>query len=277
MATSLHGGSSLPFQGKPSIAAQGKPTQRVDEVNAEGLPSVEEIADFNQELLELRTAKNQQELEGVRKKKSATGLLGRMKEVQKVALSQILVQSKRSTGKTSKQPGLPAEIAALPKDHPIRQQWERGCQQRLDGASIESAPPTIKVDLFARKWVKYSALMLVVLIMTTGIIRGVESYREAVQKVRDEVVEVIMGKGYLLDDIEVRVAYMEVTMTAWLPKLEQLLVNIKKIKIKRSDEVVENMEEGSYLDHIRQYHRPFNNKEAIDWQTRSMRKPATGR
>ncbi|MEO5364120.1 MAG: hypothetical protein H7838_10930 [Magnetococcus sp. DMHC-8] len=271
MASSLPGGSSLPSQGKPAVAAKNKPAQPVKEaVEEEDLPSIDEIAELEEELHEQQRAKTAQELEAIRKKKEEDELLGKTKKVQKVDLSQM----QRPGTKQSKKGGLPEHIAALPKDHPIRLRWEKGYRQRPDGSWAKTALPIQESGGSAKEWIKFVVVTVVILLIAAGVMKGVDSYREALQKKRDEVIEIITKKGFSLDDPEVRAVYMDISTTAWLPKLEKALENLKRIPRKFVEQFVDNPEQGSYVDYIKRHGKPFDEREAIEWQTRSMRKPA---
>ncbi len=262
--------TSLPSQAKPAVAAaKGKSAQPVEDVVEEELPSIEEIEELEEELHEQQRAKTQQELAEIRKKKEEDELLGKTKKVQKVDLSQI----KPTGGKSSKKGGLPEHIASLPKDHPIRLRWEKGYRQRPDGSWAKTALPTAEERSSAKEWIKFVVVTLVIVLVAAGVMKGIDSYREALQKRRDEVVDIITKKGFSLDDPEVRSVYVEVTTTAWLPKLDKLLENLKRIPRKLLEPFIENPEQGSYVDYIKRHGKPFDEREAIEWQTRSMRKP----
>ncbi|MBF0162096.1 MAG: hypothetical protein HQL88_07395 [Magnetococcales bacterium] len=267
MASSLPSGSSLPSHGKPAVAAKAQPTKKA-EITEEDLPSIEEISELEEELLDQKRVKNQQELEAIRKKKEEDELLGKTKKVQKVDLSQI----KPVGGKPSKQGGLPEHIAALPKDHPIRMRWEKGYRQRADGTWVKTAAAIHDRGSSLRDWIKFVVVSGVLLAVAAGVIWGVDSYRDILQRKRDEVIDVITRKGYALDDPEVRLLYYEVTTSTWLPRLEKILESLKKTPRKLFEPVVSNPEEGSYVDYIKRHGLPFDEREAIEWQTRSMRK-----
>ncbi len=274
MATSLPGGSSLPSTGKPAIAAKSqpsKPTKSADDLPEEELPSIEDIEELEEELQEELRAKNEQTLEEIRKKKDEDELLGKTKKVQKVDLSQI-----RPAGtKQQRKGGLPEHIAALPKDHPIRVKWEKGFRQRSDGSWAKTAQPT--EDAPGRslaEWAKLVGISLGSILAVIALLKGVDSYRDSLQKKRDEVVDVISKKGFALDDPEVRAVYIEANNSLWLPSIEKLVENLKRIPRKLLEPFAQNPEQGSYMDYIRRHGKPFDEREAIEWQTRMMRKPS---
>ena len=267
MASSLPSSSSLPSQAKPSVAAKSKPTKPVEETE-EDLPSIEEIAELEEELMEQKRTKTKQELEAIRKKKEEDELLGKTKKVQKVDLSQI----KPVAAKPSKQGGLPEHIAALPKDHPIRVRWEKGYRQRADGTWAETALPVQDKHASLKGLIKFVVVTALISAVMVGVIQGIDAYREALNLKRGEVIDVITRKGYALDDPEVRPMYIEVRTTSWLPKLEEILKTLKKAPRKLLVPFVSNPEAGSYVDYIKRHGLPFDEREAIEWQTRSMRK-----
>ncbi|MBF0185112.1 MAG: hypothetical protein HQM06_12095 [Magnetococcales bacterium] len=272
MATSLPGGSSLPSSGKPAVAAKSQPSKpAAADMPEEELPSIEEIEELEDELQEERRAKNEQTLGEIRKKKEEDELLGKTKKVQKVDLSQI----RPAGSKQQRKGGLPEHIAALPKDHPIRLKWEKGFRQRSDGSWAKTAAP-IEDDSgrSLSEWLKLVSISLASILAVIFLLKGVDSYRESLHKKRDEVVDVITKKGFALDDPEVRAVYIEASNSFWLPTIEKMLENLKKIPRKLLEPFAQNPEQGSYVDYIRRHGKPFDEREAIEWQTRMLRKPS---
>jgi hypothetical protein len=269
MASSLPGAAPSPAKGKPSSAKE-KPAQKGNEVNEEDLPSIEEIQELEEELLEQQRQKSLQEIDAIRKKREEDELLGKEVKVQKVDLAQI----KQAPAKAGKKGGLPEHIAALPKDHPLRQRWEKGYRQRPDGSWVKSAAP-IHTGTSWQEWAKFAGVTLLIILIAAGTMRGIDSYRESLQKKRDEAVEIIAKKGFSLDDPEVRPIYREVVTSMWLPSIEKILESLKKIPRKINEALVGNPEQGSYVDYIRRHGLPFDEREAIEWQTRSMRSKPT--
>ncbi|MBF0585041.1 MAG: hypothetical protein HQL80_12525 [Magnetococcales bacterium] len=269
MASSLPGGSSLPSQGKPAVASQNKSTGKsapeVDEGKIEEL-SFGEIRELEKELAEQQKAKTQQELEAVRKKKEEDELSGKKKEVQKVSISEV-----KSSAKASKRGGLPEHIAALPKDHPIRQRWEKGFRQRPDGSWVKAAPP-MDTGRTLEEWAKFLGLWLAVILLLVSIARGTKVYRDTLQQKREEVVDIITKKGLALDDPEIKATYMEAITTSWLPTLEKLLEAIRRVP-RKFDMFPSNPEQGSYMEYIQRHGKQFDEREALEWQTRSLRRP----
>ncbi|MEO5339337.1 MAG: hypothetical protein H7837_02295 [Magnetococcus sp. MYC-9] len=228
---------------------------------------MEEIEELEEELLEQKRAKTQKELEEIRKKKEEDELLGKTKKIEKVDLAQI-----RPAGvQNSKKGGLPEHIAALPKDHPVRVRWEKGYRQRADGSWAKTAAPVHR-ESSLKAWIKFLVISGLILGGSIGAMKGVDSYRDALQKKRDEVIDIITRKGYALDDPEVRSMYYEVVTTSYLPKLDQILDSLKKAPRKLQEPLVANPEAGSYVDYIKRHGLPFDEREAMEWQTRSMRK-----
>lgn len=268
MASSLPG-SSLPSQGKPAVASTKKPTapsdQPVDDGKIEEL-SFGEIRELEKELAEQQRAKTQQELEEVRKKREADELSGKPKEVQKVSISEV-----KSAPKATKRGGLPEHIAALPKDHPIRQRWEKGFRQRPDGSWVKAAP-AMDTGRTLTEWIQFLGVWLLVILVVVGITRGMKVYRDALKDKREEVVDVITKKGLALDDPAVKSIYMEAVTTSWLPTLEKLLESIRSIP-RKFDMFPDNPETGSYMDYIQRHGKQFDEREALEWQTRELRKP----
>lgn len=269
MASSLPG-SSLPSQGKPAVASSKKPAapseQPVDDGKIEEL-SFGEIRELEKELAGQQQAKLQQGLEEVRKKKEADELSGKpSKEVQKVSISEV-----KSAPKTTKRGGLPEHIAALPKEHPIRQRWEKGFRQRPDGSWVKAAP-AMDTGRTLEEWIKFLGVWLVAILVLVGLTRGLKVYRDTLKDKREEVVQVITQKGLALDDPAVKSLYREAVTTSWLPTLEKLLESIRNVP-RNFDIFPDNPEDGSYMDHIERHGKQFDEREALEWQTREIRKP----
>ncbi|MEO5350082.1 MAG: hypothetical protein H7836_10605 [Magnetococcus sp. YQC-3] len=170
---------------------------------------------------------------------------------------------------------LPGPIAALPPDHPTRQQWEKEYRQLADGSWVKTNDPRSGSNKARRKKREQYISQLVTILFLAGIVMvGVQIYRDALDKKRQIVIRIIKQKGFELDEPTVRSLYMATRMTMWIPELDRLLETVRNLPIKTVDTLPENPEKGSYIEYIQRYDLPFNEGEALEWQARSLRKPA---
>ena len=100
----------------------------------------------------------------------------------------------------------------------------------------------------------------------------VNNYRDTLQEKRASVMTIMKTKGFNLRDPEVRAAHRKAKMTLWLPDMDRLLVSLtgRPRKISAED-LVGNPEEGSYIEYIQRHDVPFDERDALEWQSRSMR------
>lgn len=263
-------GASLPSQQqKPSKTAGKKQKSKKDdeEGKMEEL-SFEEIRVLEQELLALTQGKVKSELAAVRKKREEDELLGRKKPVEKISLSEL------ETAFTGKQGGLPEHIANLPENHPLRVRWEQGFRRRPDGTWYKTGSS----ELSSRRQkettpaVVVFSYWIVVLIIAVTMLASIKMYNKALEKKRAEIIKVVKNKGLALKDPVIQAKYKMILVTNWLPDLDRLLLDIHKIP-RNFDAFPDNPEQGSYVDYIKRHDLPFNEKDAQEWYTRSIRKP----
>ena len=119
--------------------------------------------------------------------------------------------------------------------------------------------------------------LLLILCIAVVAVAGVNVYQDALHKKRFEIVHLIEKKGLNLEEPQVKAIYVEASMTNWLPALDRLLGSLRQIPIKGL-EIIEalpaNPEKGGYIEYIQRHDLPFDEQEAMEWQARSLRKPA---
>ncbi|MBF0462327.1 MAG: hypothetical protein HQL87_13145 [Magnetococcales bacterium] len=140
-------------------------------------------------------------------------------------------------------------------------------------APVKSSPAS--ADISPKK-ARFLGQLLLILSMATLVMLGVNGYRDAIQKKRAGIMHLIEKKGFDMEDPTVKALYVEASMTYWLPALDNLLNSLQHLP-KKGIEVVEtlpgNPEKGSYIEYIQRHDLSFDEKDALEWQTRSLRKP----
>lgn len=265
----LPGRAPPPSIQKPSRkgAAQTS-TADADEWKIEEL-SFDEIRALEQEFIELTQGKAKQNLEAVRKKREEDELLGReVKQEEKTDLSEI------ETAFTGKKGGLPEFLEKLPPEHPLRARFEQGYRRRPDGTWFRSTPD-IEGRVHAKEapFKKAAMFWIPVLLVLVTMLASLKVYNKALESRRAEVLEIIKKKGYPLTDPIVHGKYKLILVTNWLPDLDRLLGEIRRIP-RSFAAFPDNPEQGSYIDYIRRHDLPFDETDAQEWYTKNIRKPA---
>lgn len=244
---------------KPS--AQDKEDKKVKEL------SFDEIRALEQEFIELTRNKTKLELEEVRKQREEDELLGKTITIgEKIDLSEI------ETELSGKRGGLPEQLATLPEDHPLRARFEQGYRRRPDGSWYQFVERSAAEEISTQ--LKQSAsLLLPILIVLIVIVFGLQRYNTSLSNIRTEIKETILNKGLSFDDPIVQDKYKQSLVTNWIPKLNEILKEIEKIP-RSYAAFPDNPEKGSYIDHITKHSLPFDEKDAKEWYTNNIRKPA---
>lgn len=180
-----------------------------------------------------------------------------------------------SASLTSSKGELPGPIAALPADHPARKQWEKEYRQQADGSwtkADNAAGPSKKSRRKKRE--KMISQLATILFLAAIILVGTQIYRTALNEKRQIILRIIKQKGFEKDDPTVHTLYVAASMTSWLPELDRLLEILRGLPVKTTESFPENPEKGSYIEYIQRYDLPFNEGEALEWQARSLRRPA---
>ena len=268
MASGLPGRAPPPQSKKPTKG--GKPSKHSDETDEGKIEelSFEEIRALEQEFIELTQGKVKKDLEAVRKKREEDELLGRKRTVEKTDLSDI------ETAFTGKKGGLPEHLANLPPEHPLRARFEQGFRRRPDGTWYKSGTTLSSHGRKKSAPMKKAALYwlpLILVLMTFFVLARM--YHKELEHKRATIIEIVKKKGLALNDPVIRRKYQLILITNWLPDLERLLREIERIP-RNFDAFPDNPEVGSYIDYIKKHSKPFDEKDAQEWYTRSIRKPA---
>lgn len=121
-----------------------------------------------------------------------------------------------------------------------------------------------------KNWAKFIAMWLFILLMALGIARAGKLYRDTLQEKRGACLNMTIERGLDLTNLEVKALYAEVQLTNWLPRLNELCVSLEKMSARLGKRLPGNPESGSYLDYIKRHEKPFDEKEALEWQTRAV-------
>ena len=269
MGTGLQGVKAPPQQKKPSRPGKPKKNEQNDEEEAkiEEL-SFDEIKLLEEEFKQLTQGKAAQDREEIKKKREEDELLGRERQVEEqVSLSDI------ETAFESKKGGLPEHLASLPADHPLRARFEQGFRRRPDGTWYKAVP--ISDDEKRRRAAEKSSPFLFwvpIIILLIALIAGLKMYNNALEEKRAEIIAIIKKKDLSFDDPVIMYKYRQIRTTNWLPDLERLLREIQNMP-RNYDVFEDNPEEGSYVEYIERHNLPFDEMDAQEWYTRSIRKP----
>ncbi len=114
-------------------------------------------------------------------------------------------------------------------------------------------------------------MWLFIILIAIGVARGVKVYRDALQEKRTACLNIIMDQGLDLDNLEVKALYAEITLTNWLPRLDELTILLKQMAVRLAKQRPKNPESGSYMDYIQRHQLPFDAREALEWQARASR------
>ena len=270
MGTGLPGAKApaSPKKSSKSGKPKGGPEDGEDEAKIEEL-SFEEIKALEEEFIQLTQGKVRKELDDIKKKREEDELLGRERKVEEqVSLADI------ETAFESKKGGLPPHLAALPAEHPLRARFEQGFRRRPDGTWFKAvSDPEAKGRKRGAK--KSSALVfwIIVVLILLGMLAGLRSYNKALELKRSEIIALIKKKGLDLENPKIRQRYNLILVTNWIPDLERLLREIQRMP-RNFDVFPDNVETGSYLEYIERHNLPFDEMDAQEWFTRSIRKPA---
>ncbi len=269
-ATSLPGGSSLPSKiKKPSRKPIGSMSDARRDEPADGKVDELDFAQMAEQDAELRNKareKSKKELEKIRKKRELEELTGKKHATEQVSLSELDTEMEGDKG------GLPAHLAALPQNHPLRIRWEKGFRIRPDGSWY--APLALRKKNRRKQILKNIIFYWIpIILIGIGLVIGSQWYSTRMDSIRDEIKEVVKKKALDLKDPQVKDKYRRVQETTWLPDLEKLLKEFQTIP-RNFNIFSDNPEPGSYVDYIKRHNLPFNQREALEWRTRIIRKPS---
>lgn len=110
---------------------------------------------------------------------------------------------------------------------------------------------------------------LFILLLALGIARGGKLYRDTLDEKREACLNLIMERGLDLTNLEVKALYAELQHTHWLPRVNELAQSLQAMSSRLGKRLPTNPEKGSYFDYIQRHGKPFDAKEALEWQARS--------
>ena len=269
MGTGLPGAKQAPAKKTPSKSHKSKGGEGDSEEGKIEELSFEEIKALEAEFVQLTQGKTAKDLEGIRKKREEDELLGRERapEEERVSLSEI------ETAFESKKGGMPEHLASLPPEHPLRARFEQGFRRRPDGTWFKAVPDPDGAR-GRKSGSKTSALFywIPVIMLIIMMISGLRSYQKALEQKRAVIIGIIKKKGLALDNPVIRQKYTLILVTNWLPDLDRLLREIQRMP-RNYDVFPDNKEEGTYMEYIDRHDLPFDEMDAQEWYTRSIRKP----
>ncbi|HIJ84419.1 MAG TPA: hypothetical protein HPQ00_09475, partial [Magnetococcales bacterium] len=169
-----------------------------------------------------------------------------------------------------KKAGLPDRIKKLPKNHPERVLYEKGYKEREHKEWVEASKRRRQA---VRRVDKLLIAEVFVFVLAVGsLYYGILKYVDKVDYTRGEIIKVLKHKQYSLRDPKISDDFQYLHMVNWLPRLNDLFVKAKSLEF-NYDTLDDNPEEGTYLDYIRRHKKPFDEREAMAWRIREVRKP----
>jgi hypothetical protein len=125
--------------------------------------------------------------------------------------------------------GLPEHIKKLPENHPLRVKWEKGYQERKDGAW--EAGPDADNSAFMKRSMKQGVVYgSTILITAFAIFLCYHWYWNNIEKTRNEIFNTIGYDIKLKNNKKVVVLKKRAQETEWLPKILAILQEVNKIK-----------------------------------------------
>ncbi|MBF0162494.1 MAG: hypothetical protein HQL88_09420 [Magnetococcales bacterium] len=176
---------------------------------------------------------------------------------------------------------LPASIAVMDRNDPVRKEWEKSHRQKDDGTWVKAAGAIGAAEeglVLSDKQKKMIREIVVMAVIGVVCLAAVNHYRNTLHEKRAAVLTHMAAKGFQMSDPEVRAAYRAANMTLWLPELDRLLESLKGSRKRiATEEPQSNPEGGSYVDYIQRHNLPFDERDAMEWQARSMRAPISAK
>ena len=247
--------------------SQDKPTdEREEERVAE--PTFKEIRTSEEEIRQGVRAKLERKLDGVRKQREKDALLGVGPPTDRIAIDAI-----KGVAMDTKRGDLPEEIAVLPAHHPTRIRWEKGYRQRKDGSWFRVSAPTVeerrRIRIVNELKSRFSMIFVLLVIILSPV--AFSAYYNEWTEVREKIFTSLENKGIPQDDPWILREHGVVSQVKWLPTLYKILEEVEKLP-KSLSLFPGNPEPGSYLNYITKHNKKFDPEEAMDWDSRMMRK-----
>ncbi|MBF0194709.1 MAG: hypothetical protein HQL71_09120 [Magnetococcales bacterium] len=265
---------ALPGRKKDNIKKKSNKKAKDSKENQEEVDnSMEELSfaqmkEMGEELKGLRESHTRTQIENIKKLKAKKKKKKKKKEEEdaRIDVKELETETEARKG------GMPEHIAALDENHPIRIRWEKGFRQRENGTWYQLSDEELSDHLGISKE-KQSAFLLIplVVIAILMIIAG-NWYEGRLSETRKDIIDTIKLKN-IKDKPETKEKLKTVYRSHWLPELEALLTDFKKVK-RNFDTFSDNEETGSYIQYIKKHNKKFDHDEAMQWRTRAIRKPS---
>ncbi|MBF0342153.1 MAG: hypothetical protein HQL95_14505 [Magnetococcales bacterium] len=210
-------------------------------------------------------------LEQLRKKREQELQRGKPKTIEKVDITQL------KFAREERKSGLPERIRKLPKDHPVRQLYEKGFKQKgiqvSRGAHETYEEEGLDIKETARTVLKPVGILLLVVGLLVGLYQGAQRYHAGTEDTRHEILALLKEKNYRPDHPKLEKDFKALYSSNWLPDLQRLLNIVQGLSF-NYDSLDVNPEPGSYMDYIKRHNKPFNQTDAMEWYAREIRKPS---
>ncbi|MBF0439747.1 MAG: hypothetical protein HQL93_11580 [Magnetococcales bacterium] len=169
--------------------------------------------------------------------------------------------------------GLPERIKKLPKAHPVRVLFEKGFQQNPVAFKHSGTIQNEKFPFkrYAQEIVKHFAILALVILVLDGLFYLNQLYKDRVAETRQQILLTISEQKYTPSHPKLKSEFKQLYLSNWLPDLKKLLNHVQDLGV-NYEVFSSNIEQGSYMDYIKRHHRPFNNREALEWHVREMRR-----
>ena len=167
---------------------------------------------------------------------------------------------------------IPQRIRDLPEDDPERVRYFKGLKvKNRDAYSGEYLRFRIGparsegVDIYVL--LRMGIVMAVLGVLTWGMVALFDTYVESLAHWRQEVRITLWGRGYRLEDPEVKTRFGALNRTNWLPAVQELHAQALEMPIKRR----ESEGQAAYLGYLRRTGKPFDDGEAMLWLANGYR------
>ncbi|MBF0163872.1 MAG: hypothetical protein HQM01_05075 [Magnetococcales bacterium] len=207
-------------------------------------------------------------LEQQRKKREQELQRGKPKTIEKVNVEDL------KFSREERKIELPERIRKLPKDHPVRQMYEKGFKEK--GIHLPNSAYTVDSDDdldikdTIQTVVKPAIAILLIILVFFGLWKGVQNYQSGTEETRHEIMALLREKQYTPDHPRLKKEFRELYWSNWLPDLKRLLSMIQSMGV-NPDSLTANPEPGSYLEYIKRHNIPFNQTDALEWYSREIR------
>jgi len=251
-------------KGKKGAVAQDSDTEEAGVAEL----SFDQMKEMGKELKRLREAHAKDQIEKIKKQQAEEP----KKKKKKGEADTRIDVSELDTETEARKGGMPEHIAALPENHPIRLRWEKGFRQREDGTWYQLSAEELQDHIGISKEKQQAFLLIPLILIGLLMVIGGNWYEGRLAETRKDIVNTIKLKN-VKDKPETKEKLKKAFSSHWLPELTTLLKDFKKMK-RNFDVFSDNEESGSYIQYIKKHNKKFDVDEAMEWRTRSIRKPS---